>query len=540
MCPLLWCRDNFNDLPSCLHHLLTCPWLTDSWYWCPLCHRPERFRAIEATHNDSVHNPVLGKASRLKRAVSFFKHFGRRSSTRVNIWVTFFQTGDRAHCCLPQLQPSDSIPMTNGFQDLNGQKWRHDHEWTAQDPCEKGIDPDDFRDEPKIKSCSGQHAKVGYANPIHDPVQICGTPVAELPAYPQPSGPGSLEISATNIACLEPIDVIYENKSIISSLLQPSSPNSVSITRSVTESLMPQGTGIFPVQQTVYNPLSSIIDTDSGPAVYVQECVRNSQGIDHHQKILSPKGNVSDLLPPFSYSGKSTNERSLTATEASVEDLSGLVCALHGAWMQTLTTNIGEPMMEAKISQCSPFEAGIRVLRQYWYHGDLPNVFEEAFALMNIAYACAWIFHRYETPGFWNTFFQDVLKWQHVLLTHEDKVLFLKAAYLIWSPPGPLSVEAMYPSRLLWSPYLSQPNTPVELEGNTPIQTPPCTRELLSHELYMPSSQSLVGLTGLDFQNGEVIQVCARYLDGKLLRNIIVCSLWLRLRVYRLRVLDYS
>lgn len=531
MCPLLWCRDNFNDLPSCLHHLLTCPWLTDSWYWCPLCHRPERFRAIEATPNDSVNNPVLGKASRLKRAVSFFKHFGRKSSTRVNISVTFFQSGDRSHCCLPELQTSDSIPMARNFQDLNDQRWRHDNEWTAQDPCEKGIDPDDYRDEPKTKSYSGQHAKVGIANPIHDPVQIRGTLVAELPAYSQPRGPGSLEISASNIAYLEPIDVIYENKSTISPLPQPSSPNNVSTICSDSDSLMPQRSSIFPVQQTVYNPLSSITDRDSRPAVYVQECVRNSPGIDHHQKLLSPKGDISGLLPPFSYSGKSTNERSLTATEASVEELGGLVCALHGAWMQTLTTNIGEPVMKAKISQCSPFEEGIRVLRQYWDHGDLPNVFEDAFALMNIAYACAWMFHRDDTLGFWNTFFQDVLKWHHVLLTHEDKHLFLKAAYLIWSPPGPLSVEAMYPN-------LSQPNTLIELEGNTPIEAPLFSRELLSRESYTPPSQSFVGLTGLDFENGEVIQVCARYLDRKFLRNIIACSPWLRLSVYRLRALD--
>lgn len=42
-CPLIGCSTSFESLGSCLQHLPTCAWLSNSWYWCPLCQRPERF-----------------------------------------------------------------------------------------------------------------------------------------------------------------------------------------------------------------------------------------------------------------------------------------------------------------------------------------------------------------------------------------------------------------------------------------------------------------------------------------------------------------
>lgn len=546
MCPLLWCRDNFDDLQSCLHHLLTCPWLTDSWYWCPFCHRPERFRASEAMDYDCVNSPAIGKASKLKRAVSFFKHFGRKSTTRVKRSVSTYELCDHSHWCLSELQGTGSTTMSRSLQDLKAQKWRHDSQRTSQETYEKGIDPDDC-DELKIQSYSGQHTKVDNAKPTHDPVQLCGTPVAELPAYCQSRGTDSLSISASNIACLEFKNVDYDNKynkSAVSPLSQPSSPDNESIVRLESDRLMPLMSNISPIPWTAYNPTSSIlapaIAISRGPRspVDLQGCVYSPRGLDHNRNLFSSREDICYPLVPFSCFGKSTNDRSLVSTETLVEDLSDLVCVLHVAWMQRLTTNIGEPMIKAKISQRSPFETGIRVLRQYWNGGDLPKVFEDAFALMHIAFACAWIYHRDDTLEFWNTFFQDVLRWHHVLLTHEDKILFLKVADLIWSPPGSLSVEHMFHSGSLSLPHWSQLSPLFELEGNAPIQASHA-QELVPHGLYTQSSQPFVGLTSMDFREGEVIRICAHYLDRTLSRNFIAYLSSFRLRVYRHRVLGY-
>ena len=533
MCPLLGCRDYFDDLPSCLHHLLACPWLTDSWYWCPFCYRPERFRADHASHNDCSTSPALGKASRLRRAVSFFKHFGRKSSTRLKQAVSCFELDEQPHLSLPELQAA-SIPMSRSLRDLKGQRWGYDNQWISQEPCEKGVDPDDWHDELKMKSPSGQHTNGNNTKPILDPVQLCGTPVAELPAYYRPRGSNPPEISASNVACLESTRVVYD-KSAVSPLSQLSSTINVSNFCSDSVGLMPSMSSTFPTQRIAYNQSSSVVtpatafDAEARPAVYVQGRGWKPRERDH-QKLFSPKSDISDYLHPFSCFGESTKDRVLATTEASVEDLSGLVDALHAGWMQRLTAKIGESTMKAKVSQRSPFETGIRVLRQYWAGGHLPKVFEDTFALMHIALACAWMYHRHDTLEFWNTFFKDVLKWHHVLLTPEDKRLFLAVTELIWSPPGSLSVEAIYPSRSLSLPHWSQPSTPFEPDGIAPLQAL-LERESLPLEFSTPSSQPFLDLTDSDFHNSEVIRVCARYLDGKLSRNVVVYLLWLKPRV---------
>ena len=80
-CPLLWCRHNFENLESCLQHVSTCQWLSNAWYWCPRCRRAELF-----TPEDSIAQPsvqlIHRKDTKLRRAVSFFKHIARRSRSQ--------------------------------------------------------------------------------------------------------------------------------------------------------------------------------------------------------------------------------------------------------------------------------------------------------------------------------------------------------------------------------------------------------------------------------------------------------------------------
>ena len=76
MCPLLWCRGNFANLASTLNHVATCPWLSNGWYWCPHCCRPEQFVDTERSCGEIRGYPPQRKACKLKRAVEFFKHLG--------------------------------------------------------------------------------------------------------------------------------------------------------------------------------------------------------------------------------------------------------------------------------------------------------------------------------------------------------------------------------------------------------------------------------------------------------------------------------
>lgn len=35
------CRCQFDDIPTTLKHIFSCPRISDGWYWCPFCFRPE-------------------------------------------------------------------------------------------------------------------------------------------------------------------------------------------------------------------------------------------------------------------------------------------------------------------------------------------------------------------------------------------------------------------------------------------------------------------------------------------------------------------
>ncbi|MCJ1462069.1 hypothetical protein MMC07_000669 [Pseudocyphellaria aurata] len=384
--------------------------------------------------------------------------------------------------------------MSSRVHGHSGQEKRYINQGTAQELYEKGTDSNVYHG----------HSKM----PVLDPVQICGTPVSELPAAE------FLEFSSSSIAFHESTRNIHDDKSVLS----PMPPlHSVPNTLSNTADLTQPTSNILPVQQIVCNPslmtntLAIAVNAGSMPAVCPQTRVFDPRGTGHGQEVFSPEGDISDLMVPFACFNNSINDCGLTTTASSVEDLSGIVRALHGEWMQRLAAHIGDSTIGAKLSQQSPFETGIRVLQKYWNRGDLPKVFGDAFALIEIAFACAWMYHRDDRHGYWRYFFEDILKLPYVLLTNEDKILFRKTADLIWCPPRYMSAEALYPSGLI-GPCWRQPSTSFELEGNVPIQAP-CTRMLPTQGLYTPSSQSSVRPTDLTFRNNEVIRVCARYLD---------------------------
>lgn len=81
-CPSLWCRTSCKDRLALLHHVSFCPWLSDRWYWCPLCCRRERLTATESIPMVTAHAVDPAKETKLKRAVAFFKTLGHKRDGR--------------------------------------------------------------------------------------------------------------------------------------------------------------------------------------------------------------------------------------------------------------------------------------------------------------------------------------------------------------------------------------------------------------------------------------------------------------------------
>lgn len=76
MCPMLWCRNTFKDVDATVRHTFECPRLSNGWYWCPYCKRPERFLECDKAC-DFIPRPRLQKRE-TKLAVTFFKWLGRK------------------------------------------------------------------------------------------------------------------------------------------------------------------------------------------------------------------------------------------------------------------------------------------------------------------------------------------------------------------------------------------------------------------------------------------------------------------------------
>ncbi len=89
MCPMLWCRNTFEDVDATIRHVFECPRLSNGWYWCPYCKRPERF--LECDKGCGIVAKPRPQKKEAKLAVTFFKWLGcRRSPRKTGAWSKFY------------------------------------------------------------------------------------------------------------------------------------------------------------------------------------------------------------------------------------------------------------------------------------------------------------------------------------------------------------------------------------------------------------------------------------------------------------------
>lgn len=113
-CPMLWCRDTFKDRLETMNHVPTCCWLANTWYWCPSCSRPETFLDCGGSGRQV---PLQRKESKLRRAMAFFKQFGRRTSVKGKItWslpsVKAWEMADTSRYAIEDVKAPISINST--------------------------------------------------------------------------------------------------------------------------------------------------------------------------------------------------------------------------------------------------------------------------------------------------------------------------------------------------------------------------------------------------------------------------------------------
>lgn len=184
-----------------------------------------------------------------------------------------------------------------------------------------------------------------------------------------------------------------------------------------------------------------------------------------------------------------------------VELLRESVNNLTHSWKTQLT--LGSRFgANVRFSLHTPFETGIQALHEF-NCGLPPKTFEDTFALMHIAHACAGIYHKKDERPFWRKFFLDILQWHTWIAEQEDIELFVESAFILWSDPDISEAETNEKfddtlSHCRWTPQAF--NSSME-----------------------PSFGSHIGLGIMDpnklymrLREGQVISCCTRYLEGKL------------------------
>lgn len=489
MCPLLWCRETFDNLASTLHHVSECPWLSNTWYWCPYCGRPESFMAYEEPRAETMQYKLQRKDSKLRRAVMFFKHLGLKSCSRhkssgsstlksSDTWLASgerFEMEDTSHDDdLSPKELADNMMVTPGHR-LDPKKQSkpiYEMEGTML------YSPRDLDDLPRYSR---------GASPVVEP---CELDVGNITMARQSNG-----TTGSSHGFLTGIGAQFEVTQLSP---EPWKETLVSPISAIQSRFTCQSAGTNTSCHTqcgIITPTSS----NSGPAL--SHAINQP---DWGQAKVSPILNGL-LLSPRSEGGR--NHGVTSSTQSRVEELRETVRILNEEWIRRCHSAPELVLRASALSPRSIFATGVRTLQQV-FRGVLPRTFETVYALAHIACASAYIMHGDDTLHCWNEFFQDILNWQHLMISHSDAQIFIQLINLLWWPQGSsskFSCGGYFLDQTSGSLVpLRRPAVGFDAASSTGAndsRTPPES----------PTSMSL--MTSL--KTGVVLRECSRFLDGK-------------------------
>lgn len=391
-CPMLWCRDSFEDDISAVRHAADCSWLRDSWYWCPRCGRPESF------FGDGHSPPAIPRTnSKVKRAVSFFKKLGRRRSTRgTDPSPSSSSPKTENSTCLPfGLDQKGEMDGTPTWAEMSstpepGELDNHTYGFPAE------IDGSQLSPMMEL-SCPPMNrfelsSPEPWARPVVPPSKLQKTTL-EL------SSPGAMYFNA-ELPTLQPKDKTLSSASM-NNVANESSTGNIS--------------GLSP----------SIPQPFSHHTRYLMTRHRSSTTLAFKDRGLSSAmsnvtaDNAISLVGP----GAPLSQPTFVPTKTHVQDLRKVVFVINVEFRQRLRP---EPDLLARCSVLSIrmlFEMGLGTLYRC-FNGILAHEFDEIFALMIVACASAYM-SAYAGYSM-NDFFQHMLPWQHAISDQNDKTLFLR------------------------------------------------------------------------------------------------------------------
>ena len=141
MCPMLWCRDNHEEPRLAADHATSCEWLSDTWYWCAQCSRPESFMYRGGTGTKTPYNALTRRLSKLERAKDFFREFRRKASGKAKTpwspsWLKARAVADSLRHASDQMSDSLSPRKSSDHDVVHEMAGSLGEEFFAKDDCD--------------------------------------------------------------------------------------------------------------------------------------------------------------------------------------------------------------------------------------------------------------------------------------------------------------------------------------------------------------------------------------------------------------------
>ena len=395
MCPMLWCRANcFEDQDSLLKHTANCKHLSDTWYWCPYCTRPERFTGGGHWRGPIPRPAVKRTGSKIK---AWLKDLGRKNTTKV------------------YEAPASQPPKAADFSVLPfglSQKSEMDGLSSVRSEMEGCPIATYFPQEKKIA----------------DPVNELSGSLVEQFELPNPENWTQPELASAECTSRRkssihgsqwsPATEEHFGDHMVSTPAPPSLwdlefrplDHRTSGSEPSNSSLSLQQVN----QKSAVNTLGEVATTTVVAATSIAAVPEDA--------IASCDPTTINIRRPISYAASSFASTSISEAKY-VQDLRNAFFAITVEWRQRLAP---EPDLLARCSVLSTqtlFEMGIVTL--YWcFKGVIANTFQEIFAAMVLACASAYMSH-YEGYAM-NDFFHHMLPWHHALASEGERHLFLR------------------------------------------------------------------------------------------------------------------
>ena len=447
MCPMLWCREGFQDEESTLGHIITCPWITDTWYWCPFCGRPESYVDREAPAVKRSEHYPSDNESILRDAAFFFQKLS--FSSRV-FRPNFEKEAGRSVDTPPYaLRPSGSridavVPGkdagTYHIETISGLSRCQNHTLQHQ-LYDRMTQRNSSLSDSLLHRGHTAESELVYLTPIAPTlgprptqrVEYLGDPSSTETGAPQDThrhGIDSLNPKGSRLNTpksdtskpLPPLPQIDISGNYGGRTLGPPSRASHS-NNSVKARPEPMYWRAEDRRQLWTAIIKSALPVSDREGFIG---IRNDlwKVADSNERILgnTAVGATRTEFAPCNHI--------LTPEQLSVYELRRLVFVINQEWRKKLHSKPDLFDLCSNIPDQKLFDLGLATLQRF-FRGQIVNGFIDVFALSHVAMASAYLLHRDEELYPWGDLFEDIYLWRHTILGGRDLVLFIKTMHAL-------------------------------------------------------------------------------------------------------------